>query len=151
VNRANTDDFTRARLYDLEIFFDSDIKDLQGHLERITKVLELMEEGFGGNAEAISSRAVAVSAYLFTEKLYLDQKPDLITKFADFYQELLKRVKDNLSLLNEYKPIENRAIIEEFQKYISQASVEPYSLRRRQAFLEKAFAHYLEKGEIIGD
>jgi hypothetical protein len=47
----------------------------------------------------------------------------------------------------------NLMILDQFQKYISQASVEPYSITRRQAFLEKAFEYYLApktKGEIIG-
>src|SRR6266571_3637822 len=47
----------------------------------------------------------------------------------------------------------NGTILEEFQKYVSQASVESYAIKRRNLFLEKAFEHYLDpktKGRIIG-
>ena len=43
-------------------------------------------------------------------------------------------------------------VLEEFQKYVSQASVEPYAIKRRNQFLDKAFEHYLDprtKGKII--
>jgi hypothetical protein len=44
-------------------------------------------------------------------------------------------------------------MLEEFQKYVSQASVESYAIKKRNLFLEKAFEHYLDpktKGRIIG-
>jgi hypothetical protein len=43
--------------------------------------------------------------------------------------------------------------MEEFQKYILQASVEAYSIKRRHEYLRKAFNYYLDpktKGKIIG-
>jgi hypothetical protein len=40
--------------------------------------------------------------------------------------------------------------LENFQKYVLQASVEGYSVKRRHEFLEKAFDLYLSsKGKII--
>ncbi|HEV8601317.1 MAG TPA: DUF262 domain-containing protein [Patescibacteria group bacterium] len=152
INRAETDSFTRARLLDLEEFFNRDIDKIDNHFKRISKVLEIMDHDFGHRAEIISSRAVAVSAYLFVEDLYGSQKLKLIPKFAEFYEKLLDKVKDNLALMRNYDPPRNKAIIDEFQKYISQASVEKYSLNNRDKFLKKAFQHYLNpktKGQII--
>lgn len=43
-------------------------------------------------------------------------------------------------------------ILEEFQKYISQASVEPGAIKRRDQFLERAFKFYVDpktKGRIV--
>jgi hypothetical protein len=65
--RMETGDFVRARLPDIEDFFE----DYQGlrkndeNLSRIREVLQIMDKEFGKNAQIISSRAVAVSAYLF--------------------------------------------------------------------------------------
>ena len=151
--RARTGEFTRARLVDLEEFFDSDIPDLEANLKRIGKVLQLMDEGFGSHAENISSRAVAVSAYLFVEKLCLDEEENKIADFARFYTKLLSEIKDNLALINDLEAPSNKIVIDEFQRYITQASVEPYSLRGRDAYLKKAFKHYLSaatKGKILG-
>jgi len=44
------------------------------NLERIRSVLKLMDKRFGEKAFAISSRAVAVSAYLFVESLFLENR-----------------------------------------------------------------------------
>ena len=58
-----------------------------------------------------------------------------------------------MELLSQYEKQENSTIMEEFQKYILQASVEPYSIRMRNEFLKKAFQYYLDqktKGKIIG-
>lgn len=74
-------------------------------------------------------------------------------RFAKFYLALLHEIKRNLKLLTDFLAPQNPTILEEFQKYISQASVEPYSVKRRHSFLERAFKYYREpktKGKIIG-
>jgi len=154
-SRAATGDFVRARYDDLEDFFkekyDLDKKD--ENLTRIRKVLGVMNEQFGQKAESISSRAVAVSAYLFVEQLYVDGQAGRIPSFVNFYIALLNDISDNLKLLARFKEPSNRVILEEFQKYISQASVEPYAIKRRNLFLQRAFEYYVNpktKGKIFG-
>ncbi len=90
---------------------------------------------------------------LIDEKLGLLIKNVLISRFVKFYLALLDEIKKNLKLLSSYKRPTNPTILEDFQKYISQASVEPYAIRRRNQFLETAFEHYLNpktKNKIIG-
>jgi hypothetical protein len=102
----------------------------------------------------IENRAVAVSAYLFAEELHDQRKASDLKEFANFFVEFLDEVKRNLTLLAKYENPENRVVLEQFQKYISQASVEPYAIRRRHAFLKKAFDYYRSprgKGKIIRD
>src|SRR5688572_17683995 len=153
-SRNETGEVVRARYDDLGEFFKANYElDMKNeNLVRIKKVLELMDKYFGESAESISSRAVAVSAYLFVEKLYLQKKVGLIPGFARFFVKLLDEIKDNLNLLTKYQNPQNTAVLEYFQKYISQASVEPYSIKRRDEFLEKAFQYYRSpkgKGKII--
>lgn len=153
-SRSETGEFVRARYDDLEDFFKEkyDLRVKDGNLVRIRRVLSIMDKRFGKEAQRISSRAVAVSAYLFVEALYLQKKVRLISKFVKFYCKLLDEIKDNLRLLSRFRQPENRRILEEFQKYISQASVEPYAIKRRDLFLKTAFQRYLNprtKGRII--
>lgn len=108
-----------------------------------------MEKGFGGRAESISSRAVAVSAYLFCEQLYIQKRQSQIEEFARFYEKLLHEIKQNLKLLTKFEQPTNTTILEDFQKYISQASVEPYAVARRHLFLERAFEYFGSEGRII--
>jgi hypothetical protein len=154
-SRSETGDFVRARYDDLEDFFKDkyDLDQTDENLVRIREVLKIMDKDFGDEAQGISCRAVAVSAYLFVEGLYLQRKTRAIAEFAKFYVKLLDEIKNNLKLLAGFRQPSNRTILEDFQKYISQASVEPYAIKRRNLFLEKAFEHYRDpktKGEIIG-
>jgi hypothetical protein len=154
-SRSETGDFVRARYDNLEEFFKEkyNLDETDENLVRIREVLKIMDRHFGEEAQSISSRAVAVSAYLFVEGLHVQKKTRLIAEFVKFYVKLLDEVKNNLKLLGKFREPTNRKVLEEFQKYISQASVEPYAIKRRNLFLEKAFQHYLEpktKGKIIG-
>jgi hypothetical protein len=155
-SRYKTQEFVRARLDDLTGFFKDnyDLDQKDENLQRIRKVLELMDKHFGDKAEIISSRAVAVSAYFFVEDLTLKRRVSLISEFAKFFAALLDEIKANLRLLTQYQNPMNTRVLEEFQKYISQASVESYAIKRRHEFLEEAFQYYRSpkgKGKIIRD
>jgi hypothetical protein len=154
-SRRETGEFVRARYDDLRDFFEDKYKLGQAdeNLVRIREVLKIMDKDFGDDAQSISSRAVAVSAYLFVEGLYLQRKTRVVAEFVKFYAKLLDEIRNNLKLLAGFREPTNRTILEDFQKYISQASVEPYAIRRRNVFLEKAFQHYLDprtSGKIVG-
>lgn len=148
-------EFVRARLQDIEEFFDDnhDLDKKDGNLVRIENVLKEMDKAFKKDASIISSRAVAVTAYLFVEELFVSGEINLIANFAKFYVKLLNEIQHNMDLLSKYKRPENSTVMEEFQKYILQASVEGYSIKRRHNFLKKAFEYYCApktKGIIIG-
>jgi len=153
-SRYKTQEFVRARLDDLTDFFKDnyDLNEKDENLQRIRKVLEFMDKHFENKAQDISSRALAVSVYLFAEDLYLRKKVSLMTEFAEFTVALINEIKRNLNLLNRFENPDNTQILESFQKYISQASVEPYAIRRRHEFLREAFDYYRSprgKGKII--
>lgn len=154
-SNVETGDYTRARLQDIEDFFEEnhDLNENDDNLNRIKEVLELMDTHFGENAMSISSRSVAVTAFLFIEEMAADGHNNRIPAFAVFFVHLLSEIKHNMALLSQYEKPQNTIIMEEFQKYIMQASVESYSIKRRQDFLKKAFAYYQNpktKGKIIG-
>jgi hypothetical protein len=148
-------EFVRARLQDIEDFFEEnhDLDKNDENLARIRKVLKEMDKAFKKDAVIISSRAIAVTAYLFVEELFMNQQINLVAEFSKFYVKLLNEVKYNMDLLSEYNKPRNSTVMEEFQKYVLQASVEVYSIKRRHSFLKKAFDYYLDpktKGRIIG-
>src|SRR6266851_2227345 len=154
-SRSQTGTFVRARYDDLEDFFNekSNLKSKDENLVRIREVLKIMDKRFAERAANISSRAAAVSAYLFVEGLYTKEDLESVPHFVSLYVALLKEIKDNLTLLSHYEKPTNSTVLEEFQKYISQASVESYAIKRRNLFLEKGFSYYLNpktRGKIIG-
>jgi hypothetical protein len=147
-------EFVRARYDDLADFFKDNynLGNKDENLVRIREVLKLLDKHYGEKAASISSRAAAVSAYLFVEGLYIDKKLNVMPRFVEFYVALLEEIKENLRRLTVYEQPTNARVLEEFQKYISQASAEAYSIKRRDLFLDKAFAHYLNpktKGQIL--
>lgn len=154
-SRSETGSFVRARYDDLGDFVNekADLSSKDENLVRIREVLKVMDKHFGEEAKGISSRAVAVSAYLFVESLYLQERVDQIPSFASFYTKLLGEIKSDLKLLGKYRKPSNPRILEEFQRHISQASVEAHAIESRDRFLAKAFDYYLSpetEGEIIG-
>jgi hypothetical protein len=152
-SRNESGDFVRARYDDLEDFFkeEYELDENDANLNRIRAVLKSMEKYFGDKAESITSRAVAVSAYLFCEELHVQKKQSQIEEFAEFYVRLLDEIRGDLKLLSRFKKPTNPEVLEAFQKYISQASVESYAIKRRHLFLGSAFEYFTKtKGKIIG-
>lgn len=153
-SKSKNDEFVRARLADLEDFFEKhdhlDFKD--DNFNRIREVLKIMDKAFGSQAQEISSRAVAVSAYLFVEELYVKDNKKIIPQFVEFYLNLLNAVHEEMTKLRKFEPPNNTVILDQFQKYILQASVESYSIKRRHKFLETAFDYYdKHNNKIIDD
>ena len=91
-------EFVRARLQDITDFFESkhDLNKNDENLVRIKEVLNKMDEVFGNDAINISSRAIAVTAYLFIEELYKKNELALIPQFSKFYLKLLDEIKSNM-------------------------------------------------------
>ena len=151
-SRKKTGLFVRARFDDLEDFFKDNygIEKNDKNLRRIRKTLRILDKGFGKRAEAISSRAVAVTAYLYAEEHLSTQKLSRVREFAQFIVKLLDTIKDDLARLTRYENPKNRFVLEHFQKHVAQASVEPFAIKRRHEFIARAFDHYLKsKGEIL--
>lgn len=148
-------EYARARLQDIEDFFEEnhDLDKNDENLDRIRKVLKEMDSAFKKKGNMISSRAIAVTAYLFVEELYVNKQVNLVPTFAQFFFGLLEEINNNMELLSKYDKPANSTVMEGFQKYILQASVEGYSIKRRHDFLKKAFEYYQDKktkGKIIG-
>jgi hypothetical protein len=148
-------EFVRARLRDIEDFFEDnhDIDKNDENLVRIRKVLKHLDKAFKDQASNISSRAVAVTAYLYAEELIKEKHDDLLGSFAEFYLKLLDEIKNDMNRISKYETPTNPRVLEEFHKYVTQASVEAYSIKRRHNFVKKAFEYYLQrktKGQIIG-
>jgi len=143
-HRSRDSEFVRARLVDLEDFFaeESSLDKNDSNLIRIRKVLKLMDGKFKDKAKSISSRAIAVSAYLFVEDLYVNRKAKLVSRFVKFYIQLLEIIKEDMLLVSQYKKPNHPKVLDGFQKYVLQASVEPYSIKRRDAFLKAEFGRF---------
>jgi len=149
-SKSTTGDFTRARKEDIQdFFFDYDSVPLNEHFQRFKNVLKKMDDAFGSNATHISSRAVVISAYLFIEELIITGKEEHISVFVEFYLKLLSAIREDMANLKKYTAPRNPVILDQFQKYILQASVEEPSIKRRHKFLSVAFDYYRKNNKIL--
>jgi len=154
--REKEDEFVRARYEDIRAFLEKDVykkfdSSIKKKVDKIRVTLKRVEDAFGKNISKLNRKSAIVSAYLFCEIMIEKKREKEIKKFAEFYIKLLEEMKQQADLIKNYDKPTKKILLEEFQKNLQQASVEGYSLKRRQKFLEKAFTHYLKKGEIIGD
>lgn len=146
--------FYRVRLDDLKAFFEKYAhmtNDDKKIMDEIKNTLKVLDHAFGSSAVVINSSAAVLSAYLYADYLISNNKRAQIEKFAEFYVKLLSRISQESKKQNEYIQIDNKAILQEFQKYLMQASAEPKSIKFRHEFLDKAFKQYLKNGSIYGD
>ncbi len=113
-----------------------------------------MDRGLASVASTISSRTVAITAYFFVEDLYNNDQEDLVPAFAKFYQLLLSKINEDLTrLAKNYERPKHPRLLEDFQKYISQASVEPYAIGLRHRFLKeglRVLPQAQNKGPVSG-
>ena len=98
-SRSDTGQFVRARFDDLQDFFKDNygIEKNDKNLRRIQKIMGSLDKGFGERAAVISSRAVAVTIYLYAEEHLLRANVSRVRKFADFMVKLLNTIKDDLA------------------------------------------------------
>lgn len=151
-----TSDFNRVRYEDIQKFlnlpenktFD---QSTSKKIDQFKLVLQKIEGAFGHDISKLKRKSAIVSAYLFCEEIIEKGGGKYLDKFPEFYVRLLEEMRAQANLIKEYKTPTKKILLEDFQKNLQQASNEWYSVERRQKFLEKAFAHYLKKGEIIGD
>ena len=148
-------DFNRARWENLAKFFDRHKERKEQDVEKIKEIyqiLEKIEETFGNDIKKLRKRGEILSCYLFSEKLIIDDDPNF-KKFPEFYTKLLERIQEELDKITDrdYEKLNNDKILDNFNKYVQQATAESYAIGTRHNFLKEAFPYYLETGKILGD
>ncbi|VVB67036.1 Uncharacterised protein [Candidatus Norongarragalina meridionalis] len=145
-------EFSRARIEELRAFFDSYqqlSEDDERKLEQVGFILEKMDSAFGPKAVELRRRAAIVSAYFFVEESLFNSPKFDVSKFVSFYLTLLDAIRSDSELISKFKEPRNPLILDRFNKYVQQASVESYSFKGRHDFLKIAYQYYLEKNKII--
>ena len=143
------DEFTSTRHFDLQKFFKQH-RDVAIHgdarVERMKATLDILEEGFT-SPDILRNRAITVSVVLLAMKLDLDAPK--AKEFGQFIEEFLCllrwQVKKGLDVDPAYR------YLIDFNKHVTQASVEKSAVRSRAKFLEEEFAHWQQHESLSGD
>jgi hypothetical protein len=144
--------FHRTRYEDLQDFFKRydrfEPKD-EETIHAIKTKLDKIVKYFSGKLVFISSRAIAVSVYLFVSKLLDSNKEEEISQFVDFFDMFLRTLKWQIPK-GVKMDLEYHDLLK-FQTNVNQAAGEKSAIERRQEFLEDYFHYYKDNGKIKRD
>lgn len=147
---AEDEEYARTRHYDLQRLFKehTDLGSVQkARINRVTDIMDLLYDALP-NPEALRNRALTVSSVLLAWKLEVEDE-DAASKLASFLDEFLCRLRWQLGKDLDYNQAYRNLI--EFNRDVTQASVERSSVRRRTETLKDYYNHWEETGEIKGD
>lgn len=145
-----TEDFTRTRHFDLQRWFKAHTElteEQRGIVEKVRTLLDLLDAAFDEVGQ-LRSRAITVSTVLLAWQLGVDTDAtaqDLARFINGFVCRLQWQVKKGLDVDDEY-----RHLID-FQRNLTQASVEKPAVRARAELLRAEFEHWQSDDNYRGD
>lgn len=141
--------FARARYIDLQFFFkrhSNENEDDKAVVDKVRACLDRLSEGFQ-DLQILRNRAITVSVVCFCYLKELDAQG--VLRFYEFLQVFIGRLQWQLSkglnVDSEYH------YLIEFQRHLTQASVEKPALRERHRVLGEEWARWLDEGRLRGD
>ena len=143
--------YARTRYFDLQRLFKAYTTMGEEEWEWVEKLRTLFDRLVAGrdNFVGIRSRAMLVSTVMlaYTEGVGSEEEA---WELSEFIRELITRLKWQLSLGLDVDP-EYRYLVEQFQKYLTQASVEKAAVTGRATLLAKEYARWKDTSDLRGD
>ena len=143
-------EYTRTRHYDLQRLFKQHVEmdeTRRAIVRRVRELLDLLNEAFE-NAGVLRNRAIAVSTVLLAWKNDVKTEGQA-ARFAEFIGVLQERLRyqigKGLDVDTEYR------YLVDFQRDITQASVEKPAVERRARVMQDEYDRWLESGKLRGD
>ena len=119
--------------------------------EEIKEVLDALREHVGDIKDLLRNRAVIVSIILFVWERRLYLEPEAMARFSQFVRRFLQRLSDQVRLLKEFRPDPRYPYLTEFQRQLTQASVERPAVTKRHEILSEQYEHWLEHDALMGE
>ncbi len=143
-------EFARTRHFDLQKFFKdhSQLTPTQkGWVKKVRELLDLLARAFGQGV-VLRSRAITVSVFLLAWRkniASLQAAKELAAFLENFLRRLRWQVRKGLDVDKDYR------YLIDFQRHLTQASVEKPAVKQRAHVLEEEYARWLSSGKIRGD
>ena len=139
-----SDRFTRTRHIDLQLLFKRHTSLDEAHREWASKVNAVMDElgGAFDHPGVLRSRAVVLSTVLLAYELRDRQQLDA-GDFAAFVADYVRRVREQVRKGLRFD--REQAELLEFQKHVTQASVERPAVAKRAAMLKRGYSNWRER------
>jgi hypothetical protein len=143
-------EYTRTRHVDLQRLFKKHWSLSEEHLQHVARVediLDLLDDALVDQS-ILGNRALTVSAVLMAWKLNIDSI-DEASDLVDFLEEFLCRLDWQLDKGLDFDD-EFRDLVD-FNRDVTQASVERYAVERRTNTMMEYYDHWTETNQIRGD
>ena len=147
-----TSEFTKARHYDLQRFLKAyaELSDSDEELiSEVTSTFDALAKGLRSAGDLLGNRAIAVTTVLVAWRRKLYRKSKEMKAFAQFVDAFVCRlrwqVRQGLDVDQEYR------YLIDFQRHVTQASVERPAVEARFEVMEAEFDRWLKDGRLLGD
>ena len=150
--KNQTGSFVRARHYDLQKFFKNHKEigaDEAQWVDAVEKIFDALKTTFDPESHPLRNRAITVSTVLLAWANDLHNKTDLRDAFAEFLRQFLSRLSWQVGL--GFDMDAEYRYLNDFQRHVTQASVEKPAIEARAQTLQAEFDHWRNDGALEGD
>ena len=144
--------FTRSRHFDLQRFLKKHAvltQIEQEWIRAIASTFDVLVRGLAGSEVFLRNRAVTVSTVLLAWEREMYNKPTELDSYARFLEAFLSRLRWQVGKELDVDP-EYRYLID-FQRHVTQASVEKPAVEARSRTMTEQFERWLKEKKLRGD
>lgn len=152
-SRHEKGEFVRARHFDLQRFFKTHVGVDRQHplLEEVRLTFDALRTGVADARKLLRNRAIVVSVVVLAWERRLWTDDDLLASYHQFLREFIGRLRWQVDNMKKFQVDERYQYLVEYQRHLTQASVERPALERRHDVMSGEFARWLETAELAGD
>lgn len=142
---GKSEEFTRVRYVDLQRFFkdymDLD-QDQKEWIEKLERIMSLLEEN---KMPTLRSRSMVLSLVLLAYKLTISKEE--VSKFAKFSKVFVTELKEEVGRISIGQEMKHPYFFD-FQKHLSQGSVERPAIMERHSILEYSYDYWKKHNQL---
>lgn len=152
-SKIASDEFARARYFDLQKFVkdNADIRSDDKRVQEVSKTLDVLNQGVGDANNIFRNRAIVISLVLLAWTRRLFEKSPERDEFSLFARAFVGRLRWQVNNMKNFAPDSRYGYLVEFQRHVTQASVEKPAVSRRHELLNTEFEYWLDAHMLTGD
>jgi uncharacterized protein DUF262 len=150
-SKAGTGQFTRARHFDLQRFLKetATIGSDDPVVVQVARTLDALQSTGLGNI--LRNRAVTVSVVVLAWERGLYEDAASLHEYDEFVRAFLDRLQYQVERMKGLAPDPRYPYLVDFQRHVTQASVEKPAVVARDSELNRQFDNWLSHHELLGD
>jgi hypothetical protein len=149
--KARTDDFARARHFDLQRYLKLYDDREDPYVDQVTQTLSALEPHAADLGPKLGNRAICVSVVLAAWELGIREDESLAAEYAEFVDVFLDRLAEQVERMKAFNIDHRFDYLVEFQRHLTQAAVERPAVTYRHQTLIAEFKTWSETGQLSGD